>query len=77
MGFIPAQFDWSYLNKAPARVVEAACHFCAERPAELFQLPTFGLARADEPVSLACADCYEQVTFTAPRLAARVIFKAA
>jgi hypothetical protein len=74
MGFIPDQLDWTYLQPPPQRVVESACHFCAARPNELYQLPTFGLAGANEPIALACADCYQQVTFTAPRLAARVIF---
>ena len=78
MGFIPEidQVDWSYLNVAPARTAEPACLFCAERPSELFLLPTFGLADAHEPAGLACGDCYQQVTFTAPRPAARVVFAA-
>jgi hypothetical protein len=40
-------------------------------------LPTFDLASPREPASLACADCYQQLTFTAPRPAARVVLAAA
>jgi hypothetical protein len=36
-------------------------------------LPTFGLASPGDPVSLACAECFEQTTFTRPRPAARVV----
>jgi hypothetical protein len=73
MGFIPEQLNWSYTQQAPARVLESACQFCAGRPDELYQLPTFGLAAADEAAVLVCADCYQQITFTAPRAAARVV----
>jgi hypothetical protein len=78
MGFIPEidQIDWSYLNVKPSRGAVPACLFCAERPSELFLLPTFGLADAHEAAGLACGDCYQQITFTAPRPAARVVFAA-
>ena len=73
MGFIPDQLQFSQRKEAPARIVEAACHFCASRPDELYQLPTFGLAGPNEPATLVCADCFQQITFTAPRPAARVV----
>jgi hypothetical protein len=72
MGYIPDQLAWSHV-KAPARIVEVACQFCADRPAEMYQLPTFGLAAPNEPAALVCADCYQQITFTPPRPAARVV----
>jgi hypothetical protein len=76
MGFIPDQLNWSSPRSAPVRLTEAACLFCAQRPEELYLLPTFGLASPDELASLACADCYQQTTFTSPRQAARVVFGA-
>ena len=77
MGFIPDQLDWRYLKRSSAPLTDAACLFCARRPAQLYMLPTFDLAAPREPASLACADCYQQLTFTAPRPAARVVLAAA
>src|SRR5688572_25705072 len=77
MGFMPDQLDWRYLKRAPAPLTDAACLFCAQRPAQLYTLPTFGLASSREPASLACADCYQQLTFTTPQPAARVVLAAA
>jgi hypothetical protein len=73
MGFVPDQLTFAYLKSAPARIVEPACHFCAARPTELYQLPTFGLASPDEAAVLTCEDCYQQITFSTPRPAARVV----
>jgi hypothetical protein len=73
MGFIPDLLLFPQRKDAPARIVESACHFCAARPAELYQLPTFGLASPDEAAVLTCEDCYQQITFTTPRPAARVV----
>lgn len=77
MGYLPEQLAWSIPKRQAPRPTHAACFFCAQRPAELFHLPTFGLADADEPVVLACPECYQQVTFTPPRPAARVVFNQA
>jgi len=39
----------------------------------MYLLPSFGLADPREPLMVACAECYEQVTFTSPRASARVV----
>jgi hypothetical protein len=72
MGFVPDHFQRPPVQRS-APLTEAACAFCAQRPPELYMLPTFGLASPGDPVSLACADCYQQTTFTRPRPAARVV----
>jgi len=78
MGFVPSEF----FTRAPAPASPAAptdpvhplgCVFCARRFAEMYLLPTFGLAEPHEPEMIACAECYEQVTFTSPRASARVV----
>jgi len=79
MGYIPSE----YFNRAPVTTGPGAsspdpvhphgCVFCARRFAEMYLLPSFGLGDVREPDMIACADCYEQVTFTSPRAAARVV----
>ena len=74
MNFLPSDFFTRVSPEALVDPVHAyGCTFCARRYAEMYLLPSFGLADAHEPVMVACAECYQQVTFTRPRASARVI----
>ena len=64
MGFLPASLP---------SLSALACSVCGQRFQVMYALPEFGLAAANEGVSVACGDCYRQITFAYPRAAARVV----
>jgi hypothetical protein len=47
--------------------------FCQIEATQMYMLPSFGLADRHGQASVACGKCYQQLTFTAPRPAARVV----
>jgi hypothetical protein len=67
MGFLPDTF----FNRTPETPHD--CAFCARGFPELYMLPSFGLAGASQSITLACGECYQQITFTSSRPASRIV----